>query len=161
VITDGPSYQLLGRTETLPFNLGVLVAFVVAALSAVAVPMAAARRRIARRRQATTSAIWRWARSLSAGAALLGLGFLVGLALTLFGDTGEYLYGAPLRFQLLLAAPVLVLVAATAGVVCTVAGWRDAGAGVPARVHQVVLLGGIAALAWFTWQWNLIGWWSI
>lgn len=161
VITDGPSYQLLGRTETLPFNLGVLLAFVVAALSAVSVPIATAWRRIARRRRNTTSAIWRWGRSLSAGAALLGLGFLVGLALTLFGNTGGYLYGAPLGFQLLLAVPVVVLVAAAAGAVCTVAGWRDAGARVPARIHQMVLLGGIAALAWFTWQWNLIGWWSI
>jgi len=160
VITDGPSYQLLGRTETLPFNLGVLLAFAVAALSAVSVPVAAAWRRIARRSD-STSATWRWARSLSAGAALLGLAFLGGLAVTLYGDTGEYLYGAPLGFQVLLAVPVVVLVAAAAAAVCTVTGWRDAGARVSARIHQVVLLGGIAALAWFAAQWNLIGWWSI
>jgi hypothetical protein len=27
-----------------------------------------------------------------------------------------------------------------------------------ARVHQVALLTGLATLAWFLWQWNLIGW---
>jgi hypothetical protein len=46
-------------------------------------------------------------------------------------------------------------VAATAG---TVIGWRGSGASVVARVHQVVLLAAMVGLAWFLWQWNLIGW---
>jgi hypothetical protein len=59
---------------------------------------------------------------------------------------------------LLLAVPVVALLASVAALACTVAGWRDAGAGVTGRVHQLGLLAGLAALAWFLWQWNLIGW---
>jgi hypothetical protein len=31
-------------------------------------------------------------------------------------------------------------------------------AGVTARTHQVLLLAGLVAFAWFVGQWNLIGW---
>jgi CubicO group peptidase (beta-lactamase class C family) len=147
VVTDGPSYQLLDRTETLPFNLVLLLAFAVAALSALAVPLKWRR----------AGPAWRWARALTGGSAVLGLGFLVGLGAMLSGDTSGYLYGAPASFRLLLAVPLIVFVAATAGAAGTVLGWR--GAGVVARVHQVVLLGGLAAFGWFVWQWNLVGWW--
>lgn len=159
VITDGPSYQLLGRAETLPFNLVVLFAFSVTALSALAVPVVGVWRRAARRPGAGWTT-WRWARSLAATAALLGLGFLGALAITLFGDTGEYLYGAPIGFRILLAVPVMVLVTVAAAVVCTVTGWRGSAARLFARIHQVVLLAGLGALAWFMAHWNLIGWWS-
>jgi hypothetical protein len=36
--------------------------------------------------------------------------------------------------------------------------WRGARAGAVARAHQVVVLAGLAALGWFCWEWNLIGW---
>ncbi len=156
VVTDGPTYQLLDRTETPPFNLLVLLGFAVTALSALAVPVAAGWRRL--RHRTAPSGAWRWARALTATAGALGIGFLAGLVATLAGDTGDFLYGAPLRFQLLLAVPVVALFAAAAGAAATVVGWR--GAGVAAQVHQVCLLAGLVALAWFLWQWNLIGWWS-
>ncbi|SHN20355.1 serine hydrolase domain-containing protein [Cryptosporangium aurantiacum] len=155
--TDGPTFELLGRTQTLPFNLGVLLVFAVAALSALVVPIVGGYR-LARRRAARpgTRRTWRVSRGLAASAALLGLAFLIGLAASLFGDTSAYLYGAPLSFRLLFCLPLVAFALAAGAVGCTVVGWR--GAGVLSRVHQVVLLVGIGALTWFCWQWNLIGW---
>jgi CubicO group peptidase (beta-lactamase class C family) len=162
VITDGPSYELLGVTDSLPANLVVLLVFLVAALTALAVPVAGAWRRIRRRRAPRRSVVggWRLARSLAAGAALLGLVFLGSIVVTLLGDTGDYIYGAPLGFRLLLTLPLLVLAVAVAAVASTVVSWRGSGASVVSRIHQVWLLTGTAALIWFVWQWNLIGWWS-
>jgi CubicO group peptidase (beta-lactamase class C family) len=165
VVTDGPSYELLGGAESLPVNLVVLLVFLVAALSALAVPVAGGWRRIRRRRGPSRSrpltGTWRLARSLGAGAALLGLVFLGSTLVTVLGDTGDYIYGAPLSFRLLLTVPLLVVAAALAAAAGTVAGWRGSGASVVARIHQVWLLTGTATLVWFVWQWNLIGWWSV
>jgi hypothetical protein len=157
VATDGTAYQLLGRTETLPFNLVVLLVFAVPALTALAVPIAAAVRRL-RRRPAQTSTRWRLARGLTAGAALLGIVFLFGLTVIVIGGSGEFIFGVPVSFGLLLAIPIIVLAAAAAALACTITGWRGSGAGIVAGVHQVVLLLGITAFAWFVWQWNLLGW---
>jgi CubicO group peptidase (beta-lactamase class C family) len=157
VATDGPAYELMPRGETLPVNLAVLLGFTVVAVTALAVPVAALWRRL-RRRAARGSARWRAARTLAAAAAGAGLFALVGLGAAVSGDTGDYLYGAPLSFRLLLAVPVAALVAAAAAGVLTVWGWRGAGAGAVARVHQVVLFAGLGGFAWFLWQWNLLGW---
>jgi hypothetical protein len=51
----------------------------------------------------------------------------------------------------------VVLLLAAAALFCTVRGWRGSGAG-RARIHQGVLFAGVAALTWFAWQWNVIGW---
>ncbi|TQS45359.1 serine hydrolase domain-containing protein [Cryptosporangium phraense] len=154
--TDGPTFERLGTPSTLPFNLGVLLAFAVLALSALVVPVSGLVRRL--RKRTRGSARWRVSRGLAAGSALVGLGFLISLALALFGDVSDYLYGPPLVFELILLLPVLALGLAAGALGTTVWGWRGAGAGVVARVHQVLLLGGLAALAWFCWTWNLIGW---
>jgi hypothetical protein len=151
VATDGPTYQLLGPTQTLPFNLVILLVFGVLALTALAVPLAAVRRR-----RRTPTPTWRWARWLACGAALLGIAFLALFTMTLFGDVSDFLYGAPLGFRLLLGVPVMVVVLGIGALVGTVRGWR--GAGRLVRGHQVALLIGLAALGWFLWQWNLIGW---
>jgi CubicO group peptidase (beta-lactamase class C family) len=163
VITDRSSYELLGAADRLPVNLVVLLAFLVAALSALAVPIAGAWRRVVRRRapRRSLTGAWRLARSLAAGAALLGLVFLGLVTATLFGDPGDFIYGAPLSFRLLLTVPLLVVAGAVGAVASTVGGWRGAGASVVARIHQVWLLTGTAVLVWFVWQWNLIGWWSV
>jgi hypothetical protein len=147
VATDGPTYQLMSGSETPTVNFVVLLGFAVTALSALL---------LVRLRPKPISQWWRAARWLAAGAALLGLAFLVALVAVLLVGSGDFLFGPPLRFRLLLLVPVIVLAAAVGATACTVAGWR--GAGVLARVHQVVLLSGLAALAWFLWQWNLIGW---
>ena len=157
VATNGPSFQLMDSSETLPVNLVVLLVFAVPALTALAVPLVALWRRI-RRRPTSTPVSWRWARSLAAGAALVGVAFLLGLFATLAGDTGDFIYGAPVSFDLLLALPVVGLGAALAAVGLTVRAWRGSGAGITARIHQVALLVGLTALGWFLWQWNLIGW---
>jgi CubicO group peptidase (beta-lactamase class C family) len=157
VATDGRAYELMSRGETPTFNLVILLAFAVVSLSALAVPVAGLWRR-AFRWPGATRATWRVSRSLAAGAAVLGLAFLVMLGVELFGDTGAFLYGVPLGFRLLLVLPIVVLVMAGAAGVCTAATWRESGAGIVARVHQVALFAGLAALAWFCWQWNLIGW---
>jgi len=154
VATDGPSYQLMTMSETLPFNLLILLAVVLPALGALPLPVVWAVRRTARRPTTT----WRAARTLAAGSAVLGVAFLAALAATLLGNTDEFLYHVPPSFRLLLGVPVIVLGAAVVATALTVKGWRGSKAGVIARVHQITLLTGVAALAWFLWQWNLIGW---
>jgi hypothetical protein len=155
--TDGPAYELMTRDETLPFNLWVLLVAVLPALGALVLPVVWVLRRITRRVTAT-STVWRAARALAAGSAVLGVAFLAALTATLVGDTDEFRYHVPLSFRLLLGVPIVVLVAAAVAAGLTVRGWRGSGAGVVARVHQVALFAGIAALTWFLWQWNLIGW---
>jgi hypothetical protein len=157
VATDGLAYQLMSRDETLPFNLVVLLVVVLPVLGVLALPVVWLLRRLTGRSR-TTTATWRAARALAAGAGVLGVGFLVALTATLLGNTDEFQYHVPLGFRLLLAVPVVVLVAAVVAAVLTVRGWRGSGAGIIARAHQVALLTGIVALAWFLWQWNLIGW---
>jgi hypothetical protein len=153
----GSAYELMTTWETPTFNLPVLLVFAVMAFSTLAVPLAALWRRMFRRPVATT-ATWRAARSLAAGAGVLGLGFLILLTAQLLGDTGDFLYGTPSSFRALLVVPLIVLVMAAASAVCTVIGWRGSGAGAAARIHQVAVFAGLSALAWFLWQWNLIGW---
>jgi CubicO group peptidase (beta-lactamase class C family) len=147
--TDGPTYELLDRAETLPFNLLVLLGFAVVALSALANLW---------RRRTGASTRWRASRALAAGACLTGLVFLVGLAVEVLFNPGAFLYGVPAGFTLLLALPLLVLAGWVVAVAGTVTGWRASGARVAAKVHQVVLLAGLLPLVWFVWQWNLIGW---
>lgn len=156
VATDGPAYQLLSPAETLPVNLVVLLVFAVLALTAPAIPLAALVRRL-RHRPVATSGTWRLGRGLAGGAAGLGVVFLAGLTAVVIGESGEFLYGVPANFRLLLAVPIVILVAAAGAIACTIRGWRG-GAGVLARIHQVALLAGIGALVWFLWQWNMIGW---
>ncbi|GAA2637614.1 serine hydrolase domain-containing protein [Actinomadura fulvescens] len=151
--TDGPAYELMGTAETLPFNLGVLLVFVLAAVSALAVPLARLRRR-----RRSTSAAWRTARSLTAVSLALGLVFLVLLFVQVLGDTSVFLYGMPLSFRVLLALPIVLLVVGACASFYTAKAWRGSGAGVTARIHQIGLLTGLAALAWFLWQWNLLAW---
>jgi CubicO group peptidase (beta-lactamase class C family) len=151
VATDGPAYQLMRPAETLPVNLVVLLVIAVLALTAIAVPLGRLRRR-----QRTRG--WRLARSLAAGAAGLDLAFLGLLLLVLFGNTSDYIYGPPVAFRLLLVLPLVVLAAGAAALLGTVVSWRGSGAGVTARTHQVLLLAGLVAFAWFVAQWNLIGW---
>jgi len=155
--TDGPAYELVPATATAPTNLLVLLGIAVAALSALVLPAGWVLRRL-RRRPARATAVWRTARALAAGSALAGLGFLGALFATLTGNTDDFLYRVPTSFALLLAVPVVGLAAAAVATALTVGGWRGSGAGVAARVHQVVLLLGLAAFTWFGWQWNLIGW---
>ncbi|MFG1925909.1 serine hydrolase [Cryptosporangium sp. NPDC048952] len=155
VATDGPTFERLSWWWGLPFNLGVLAVFAVVALSALAVPIVGLWRRV-RRRELGASRSWRVSRGLAAGAAVLGLGFLVGLAAALFGSTSEFLYSAPTSFRVLLVVPIVVTGMAAVALGTAVAGWR--GAGIMARVHQVVLLAGLASLVWFCWQWNVLGW---
>ena len=86
----------------------------------------------------------------------MGTLFLAVLGWELVANAGAFLYGVPASFAVLLAVPILVLLATVASVVLAVRGWRDAGRS--ARVHHVVLLLGLAAFGWFVWHWNLVGW---
>ncbi|MFC4587697.1 serine hydrolase domain-containing protein [Sphaerisporangium corydalis] len=158
VATDrGSAFELMSVWRTPAVNLPVLLVFAVVALSVLAVPVAGVWRR-ARRRPVRTGGAWRVARWLGAGACGAGLGFLVALGVWLSGDTDGFLFGAPVGFRVLFVVPVVVLAMAGAAAVLTVRGWRGPGAGVVARVHQVVVLAGLSGLVWFLWQWNLIGW---
>ena len=141
--------------ETPMVNLVVLLLFLVPSLTALAVPLVALARRL-RRRPAPTGRAWRLARALAATAAGLGIVFLVLLTLVLIGDTGEFLHGPPLSFQLLLALPLLVLAASAVALFLTVRSWSSAR--LASRIHQVVLLAAIVPLTWFLVQWNLVGW---
>jgi hypothetical protein len=163
--------------ETLTVNLGILLAFVLIAISALVVLLTGLGRLLLRRASLTTArwrrtmpatarwrraspatARWRLARSLAAGAVVLGLVFLVALAVVLLGDTSGFVYGVPISFRILLALPILVLLMAAGALVFTVRFWRGSGAGLAARIHQIVAFTGLAALTWFFYQWNLLGW---
>jgi hypothetical protein len=149
--TDNTTYQLLGPASRLTVNLWILGFIAVVALSGLAVLITA----LVRRR---SPSMWRAARLLGAGAAVVGLAFLVLLLVALLGDVSDYIYGAPVRFSVLFVLPLLALAMGAASIGATVVSWRSSGAGVVARVHQVVVLVGLVALTWFVWQWNLIGW---
>jgi CubicO group peptidase (beta-lactamase class C family) len=151
VATDGPAYQMMTRSETPLVNLGLLLVVVLLGLSGLGVLLIAA----FRRRPVT---LWRASRLLASGAAGLAVVFLVLVLVVLLGDTSAYLYGVPLNFQLLLALPIVVLLAGTAALTGTVIAWRRPAAGVIVRSHHIAILISLAAFAWFTWQWNLIGW---
>ena len=151
VATDGPAYQAMRRSETLPVNLMVLLMVLLLGLSGLGVLLVAA----FRRRPVT---LWRASRLLASGAAGLAVVFLVLLLVVLLSDTSTYLYGVPLNFRLLLTLPIVVLLGGTAALAGTVIAWRRPGAGLIARSHQIAVLISLAAFAWFTWQWNLIGW---
>ncbi|WP_162907252.1 serine hydrolase domain-containing protein [Allorhizocola rhizosphaerae] len=155
--TDGPAYEMMTRSEELPFNLLILLAYAIPALAALAMPVAWAVRRI-RRRPSGLTATWRAARILAASAAGIGAIFLLNLLATLVGNTDEFLYNVPLSFRLLLCLPLLALGTGAASIALTVKGWRGSAAGVVSRIHQIGLLAGLLALTWFLWQWNLIGW---
>jgi CubicO group peptidase (beta-lactamase class C family) len=162
VATDGPTYQLMPRSETPVLNLVIVLGFMVIALSALVVAVVWLRRRV-RTRSATTTTPWRLARGLGAGAALVGVVFVIALGAVLFGDTGEFLYAVPVSFRLILLLPLATLTLTGAAVLCTIAGWRGSSARntaprTVARVHQIVVLLGLCALAWFLFQWNLVGW---
>src|SRR5262249_47193119 len=116
--TDGPTYQLMNLTESLPFNLVVLLVIAVVALSAlVALAIGLFRRR------SGVAIGWRWARRLGSASVLVGLAFLIGLGAILFGDTSEFLYGYPLGFRLLLVVPVLAVALGLAALVLTGLAW--------------------------------------
>jgi hypothetical protein len=155
--TDATTFVLMSADQTPMVNLLVLLVVAVCALSVVALPVAALWRRWRKRPRPTTTK-WRAARWLVAGASVLGLAFVVGAAAVLITDSGDFLYGVTPAFAALLVLPLVALAASAAGVVFTVIGWKGSGAGVVARVHHVVLFAGIAALTWFVFQWNLIGW---
>jgi CubicO group peptidase (beta-lactamase class C family) len=157
VAVNAVTYRLMGQAETLPFNLVVLLVVGLAALSTLALPVVWLLRRILHR-QRTTTGTWRAARILAAAALALGVAFLAALTAILVGNTDEFQYHVPPSFRLLLAVPVVALGAGLAAAALTVPGWRNSSAGIVARIHQVVMLGGVVALAWFLWQWNLIGW---
>lgn len=148
--TDGPTLELMPWWRTPLFAFGLLVFVVLAALSA---PVAVIRTR----RRTAPGRRWRIARWSAAAASLVGLAFGVLVPVELFGNTRDLLFSVPLSFQLVLALPFLVAVLGAVGLAATVAGWRADGVRVRARVHQVVLLAGVAALLWFAATWNLIG----
>jgi hypothetical protein len=155
VATDGPAYQRVSQDRTPPFNLAILLIFAAPALGTLVLPVVALWRRL-RHRPKVMTARWRAARWLANGASLLGLAFLT--ALFAFLIWGDFLYGVPLSFTLLLVTPILVLLASAAALGYTVIGWQASGSSVIGRVHQVAQLAGLTALTWFLWQWNLIGW---
>ncbi|MDG4790135.1 hypothetical protein O7626_30160 [Micromonospora sp. WMMD1102] len=157
VATDTSAAELMPPSETLPVNLAALLTLLLPTLGLLVLPFTGLVRRI-RRRPARATGPWRLARGLAAGAAVLAVTFLAGLAVTLAGDTGEFLYHVPLSFTLLLGVPVLALAVGLAATALTVRAWCGAGAGPVARIHQVMLFAGLTSVAWFLWQWNLLGW---
>ena len=157
VATDGPTLQRMRPAETLPVNLAVLLVFALGAAGVPILVVAAAWRRL-RGSGPRTSRAWRAARALAALATVLGASFLAALAEILFSGSTNFLSGYPLSFKLLLALPAAALLAGAAALVCTVTGWRAAGARWPGRAHQLTLLAGLGALTWFLLQWHLLGW---
>ncbi|WP_431893767.1 serine hydrolase [Micromonospora haikouensis] len=154
VMTDGAAFERISGAQTLPVNLAVLAGFVVVALSTLVVPGASVVRRVRGRADGARS--WRLSRGLAALAMVLGLGFLAGLAIALSGSTSTFLPGVPVGLRALLVVPIVVFALGLGAAGTAITGWREAS--VAARVHQGVLLAGVGALAWFCWQWNLIGW---
>ena len=157
--TDTAAYEKLAWHETIRFNLVVLAVFLVSAVTVLVgrpVAVLAGRRRA--RPGAPLSRPWRTARRLTTAASAAGAFFVVMFAITLLGDTSEFLYGAPLRFRALMLVPVLFIGLVAATIVMTVRAQRAEPAGLLTRVHQVTAVVGMLALVWFLQQWNMIGW---
>ncbi|MBO3745273.1 beta-lactamase family protein [Streptosporangiaceae bacterium NEAU-GS5] len=156
-VTDVSAYERIGFLDTPQVNLLLIAAFAIVALTfALGLPLAAVVRRLRRRPSAAPRA-WRTARLLAALGGVSGIAFVVLLTLALLGST-SILYGAPMSIRLLLLIPPVFLALTAASAAFTVAAWRQKGAGVLARTHQVVVLVTMFGLAWFCLHWNLIGW---
>jgi len=153
VVTDEPAFVRLPWWRTLPFNIGVLLFVVAVALSALLVPLTRLRRRRPR-----ADRTWRLGRTLTSIALGLGVAFLALVFVELLVNTGDFLYGAPTSFALVLALPLLVLGLTAGGLYCSVRGWNASGVTTLARVHQATLVAGLAAFTWFIVEWNLLGW---
>jgi hypothetical protein len=154
--TDGPTYELMPTVETLPVNLAALGFVILAALSALAVPLTALVRQL--RRRPAPSAAWRLARTMTATSLGVAVLFLVLLFVEVMGDTSAFLYAVPTGFALLLVLPIVVILAAGAGLMFTVRGWRAPTVRLTSRIHQVTLLIAVCAFVGFCGLWNLLGW---
>ena len=155
--TDGPAYEKLAWYETVQFNLVVILGFLVPALATIVGWPAASLVRRLRRRPALRPSLIR-ARRLLGAASAVGACFLVLLGMMLVGDTGDFLYGPPMRIQALLLMPIAFIGLMTVAIRATVKAWRDGKVGLAARSHQALVIAGMLALSWFLVQWNLVGW---
>jgi CubicO group peptidase (beta-lactamase class C family) len=157
VATDRTTLERLPAQETALLNGAVLLGFAATLISAlVGLPLAALVRRL-RGRPRRGSRWWRTARILAVVSGVVGVLFVAGIVLVLAGDTGSYLYGVPVSLRVLLVLPLVAVALAGAAAVLTVLAWRS-GAGVLARLHQLLVLAGSAGLVWFLAEWNLLGW---
>jgi CubicO group peptidase (beta-lactamase class C family) len=155
--TDGPAYEKLAWYETIQFNLVVILGFLVPALAAIVGWPAASLVRHLRRRPALRPPLLR-ARCLLGATSAVGVCFLVLLGLMVVGDTGDFLYGPPMRIQALLLLPLVFIGLMIVAIPATVKAWRDGRVGLGARAHHALVIAGMVALSWFLVQWNLVGW---
>jgi hypothetical protein len=115
----------------------------------IAVPLAGLVRWISPTTGIATSNLGQW---LLAGACLLALVFLLGLALTL---KEALLYGVTPALIGVLTLPILALVLAAASLFFVRNGW-DA-MGMVARLHYAAILVAMIAYGWWLYEWNLLG----
>ena len=155
--TDGPAYEKLAWYETVQFNLVVILGFLVPALAAIVGWPAASLVRRLRKRPALRPSLLR-ARRLLGAASAVGVCFLVLLGLMLVGDTGDFLYGPPMRIQALLVMPLTFIGLMAVAIPATMKSWRDGRVGLGARAHHTLAIAGMLAVTWFLVQWNLVGW---
>jgi CubicO group peptidase (beta-lactamase class C family) len=150
------SMDRLAWYETTGFVLGLLLAFLAAALiAAVGWPVGAIRERLRRRRGTTSNGVRR-ARRLSGLAGGLLIAFLVGLVGHLVLDMGG-LVRVSLAVQALLWLP-LVSVAATAGLTfVAVRLWRDGEGSIVSRVYYSGVALALLAFIPFLYHLRLLG----
>jgi CubicO group peptidase (beta-lactamase class C family) len=154
-ITPMMAFEKLRWYETSAFNMALALG---CALLFVSTIIIASIRLIRNRRGGDRGSTPRGARVagwISVGIGVLNLLFLVGTALW---ANPVPLYGVSLRYQIVLALPVLAAVLAVGALVYTALAWREGFWGIAGRVHYTLVTVAAVAFVWFLNYWNLLGW---
>ena len=150
------AYERLGVHETQAFNL-ILVNLSLTLLGAFAMRpiVGAVVGRITGRERLSWTGLDRVARSLGVATGWIGIAFFAGYAaiLVLAGTTS--ILRSPLAV-LVFNLPAVLIVLALVLAVAAFAAWNGR-ASLASRIHLTLLSPAALALAWFAWQWNVLG----
>jgi hypothetical protein len=156
--TDASAFERVAWYEAIPFNLVVLAAFAIPALTAViGWPASSLVRRLRGTPAPDRPPWWQVARWVAAAGCATGLAFIVAMVITLASDTSEFLYGVPTSFRLLMLLPILFAGLTAATLAGTVEVWRNGYGSLLARAHYTAVALGMAGCLWFLAAWNLLG----
>ena len=150
------AYERLPLHETSVFNI-VLMNLSLTVLGAFAArPVVGAVIRAVRRRPAP---VWspadRAARSLGVATGALGFGFFILYATVLALASSTAILRSPISV-IVLNLPALLILLAVALAIATVSAWKG-NSSLFTRIHLTLLTPAAFAIAWFAWNWNILG----